>query len=152
VTGVYAAAHASGRADAVMPLAVGGCVLLLLGLVLRRSAAIPWAILLTAAAYVTGREGSGAVDGGAAIVGALLLLSAELAAWSIEHDARIADEPALTAHRIFVTVALVASALLIGFVLLGAAAVTTSTGLVVAVAGVAAAVTSVAIVLRLVRG
>lgn len=126
-------------------------MVLLLGLALRRPTAIPWAVLLTAAAYVVGREGSGAVDGGAAVVGALLLLSAELASWSIEHDARIAAEPRLTVHRTLVTGALVASALLIGFMLLGTAAVTTSAGLVVAVAGVAAAVSSVAIVLRLVR-
>ena len=128
-----------------------GCAVLLLGLAFRRPTAIPWAVLLTAAAYVTGRQGSGGVDGGAAVVGALLLLAAELASWSVEDDARIAAEPALTAHRALVTGGLVASALLIGFVLLCTAAVTTSAGLAVAVAGVAAAVTSVAVVLRLVR-
>jgi hypothetical protein len=151
IAGLYAVAHASGRTEAVGPLAVAGCGVLLLGLALRRATAIPWAVLLTAAGYVTGREGSGGVDGGAAIVGALLLLAAELASWSVDDDRRIAMEPALTAHRVLVTAGVVASGLLIGFLLLGTAAVTTSTGLVVAVAGVAAAVTSVAIVLRLVR-
>ena len=140
--------------DLVAPVAViaaVAAVVLLAGLLRRRSLAIPWSVLLTAAAYVIGREGSSVVDGGAAIVGALLLLSAELATWSIEHDARIEPEPRLVAWRAGVIGALVTSALLVNFLLLGAAAVSASTGLVVAAAGVVAAVAAVAIVLRLLR-
>lgn len=135
-----------------MPLAALGCALLALGLALRQPETIPWAILLTAAAYVTGREGGAGVDVGAAVMGALLLLSAELASWSIDHDARIAQEPSLTTYRLLVIGLLVAGALVLGFVLLGAAAATTATGLTVAAVGVAAAVAAVALVLRLVRG
>ena len=108
-------------------------------------------MLLTATAYMIGREGSSVVDGGAAVVGALLLLSAELASWSIDHDARIHAEQRLVAWRAGVIGVLVLSALLLNFLLLGAAAVSASTGLVVAAAGVVAAVSAVAIVLRLVR-
>jgi len=132
-------------------IAALGAAILLAGLVRRRSLAIPWSVLLTAAGYVIGREGSSVVDGGAAVVGALLLLSAELASWSIEHDARIEPEPRLVAWRAGVIGALVACALLVNFLLLGAAAVSASTGLVVAAAGVVAAVAAVAIVLRLLR-
>lgn len=112
---------------------------------------IPWSVLLTATAYMIGREGSPVVDGGAAIVGALLLLSAELASWSIDDDSRIQSERRLVAWRAGIIGVLVLSALLLNFLLLGAAAVSASTGLVVAAAGVVAAVSAVAIVLRLVR-
>ena len=146
-------ALAQGGDLTTLVAAIAGCAILVLvlGLVRRRPVAIPWSVLLTAAAYLVGREGNPAVDGGAAIVGALLLLSAELASWSIEHDARIEVERRLTAWRAGVVVALVAGALLVNFLLLGAAALTASSGLVVAAAGTIAAVTAVAIVLRLVR-
>ena len=127
------------------------CALLLAGLLLRRPFTIPWAVLLTGAAYLVGREGSSVVDGGAAVVGALLLLAAELASWSIEHDARIHADPGLVARRAATIAFLVAGALLVNFLLLGTAAVSASAGLALAIAGVAAAVAAVAIVLRLVR-
>jgi hypothetical protein len=124
--------------------------LLALGLVLRWPNTIPWAIALCAAGYVAAREGSRLVDGWATVVGVLLLLSAELASWSIEHDARIRAEPALTARRIATIAGLCLAALLVNFILLAAAAVASSAGVVIAAAGVAAAVTAVATVLRLV--
>ena len=126
-------------------------LVLLFGVARRRPVAIPWSILLTAAAYLVGREGNPVVDGGAAIVGALLLLSAELATWSIGDDARIETERRLVLWRAGVIGALVTGALLVNFVLLGAAAVSASAGVVVAAAGVVAAVAAVAIALRLVR-
>jgi hypothetical protein len=129
----------------------GRRLVLLFGVARRRPVAIPWSVLLTAAAYLVGREGNPVVDGGAAIVGALLLLSAELASWSIGHDARIETERRLVLWRAGVIGALVGGALLVDFVLLGAAAVSASAGVVVAAAGVVAAVAAVAIVLRLVR-
>ncbi len=81
----------------------------------------------------------------------LLLLAAELASWSIEHDARIAAEPALVRRRIATLGALITAALLVNFMLLAAAGVSASSGVVLAAAGVAAAVTAVAVVLRLLR-
>jgi hypothetical protein len=151
VAGVDAAAHGGDLTGLVAGIACLAVVVLLAGLVRRRAVAIPWSVLLAAAAYLVGREGSTVVDGGAAVVGVLLLLSAELASWSIEHDSRIEIERRLVARRAGVIVALVAGALLVNFLLLGAAALTASSGLVVAVAGTIAAVTAVAIVLRLVR-
>jgi hypothetical protein len=128
-----------------------GVVLLALGLVLRWPNTIPWAIALAGAGYLVAREGKSLVDGWAALVGVALLLAAELASWSIEHDSRIQAEPALVVRRVATLVALIAAALLVDFFLLAAAAVSAGSGLVLAAAGVAAAVSAVAVVLRLAR-
>jgi hypothetical protein len=119
--------------------------------VLRWPATIPWAIVMTAGGYLATREGRAVVDGWASLVGVLLLLAAELASWSIEHDARIRSEGRLVARRALTLGALVAAALVVDFVALGAAALSSSAGVVVAAAGVAAAVAAVTVVLRLVR-
>ena len=85
------------------------------------------------------------------VVGVLLLLAAELASWSIEHDARIRTEPALALRRAATLAALCVAALLVNVMLLGTAGVAAGAGVLLAAVGVAAAVTAVAIVLRLVR-
>jgi hypothetical protein len=128
-----------------------GLGLLVLGLVLRWSTTIPWSILLAGGGYLLARDGNSVVDGWAAAIGVLLLLAAELASWSIEHDARIKAEAALVRRRIATLSALVAAALLINFMLLAAAGVSASSGVLLAAVGVAAAVASVAVVLRLLR-
>ena len=131
--------------------AVCALALLALGLVLRWPAPIPWAIVIAAGGYVVTREGRSIVDGWAAVIGVLLLVAAELASWSIEHDARIRSEPSLVVRRVVTLTVLAAAALLVNFVLLAAAAVSSSAGVLLAAVGVAAAVTAVAVVLRLVR-
>ena len=123
----------------------------MLGLVLRWRATIPWAVLLTGAGYVATRHGASLVDAWASVVGVLLLVAAELASWSMEHDARIQAEPELVVRRTATLAALVAVALLLDFLLLGAAAISSSAGLLIAAAGAAAAVSAVAVVLRLAR-
>jgi hypothetical protein len=125
--------------------------LLALGLVLRWSATIPWAVVIAAGGYIVTREGKAIVDGWAAVLGALLLVAAELASWSIEHDARIRSEPALIVRRVLTLTVLAGAALLVNFILLAAAAVSASAGVLIAAVGVAAAVSAVAVVLRLVR-
>ena len=125
--------------------------LLTLGLVLRWPATIPWAVLIAAGGYTVTREGKSVVDGWAAVVGVLLLIAAELASWSIDHDSRVRSEPSLVVRRALTLTTLAAAALLVNFVLLAAAAVSSSAGVLIAAAGVAAAVTAVAVVLRLVR-
>jgi hypothetical protein len=124
---------------------------LALGIALRFSLAIPWAVALTAAGYVLVREHRSAVDGFAAVVGALLLLAAELATWSIEHDARIHEERPLVVRRAATIAVVVAGSALAGFVLVGAAALSTSAGLALTAVGVAAAVAAVGVILRLAR-
>ena len=128
-----------------------GLVLLGLGLVLRWPTTIPWSVLLVGGGYLLAREGNSIVDGWAAVVGVLLLLAAELASWSIEHDARIEAEPSLVVRRLATLAGLIAAALLVNFMLLAAAGVSASSGVVLAAVGVAAAVASVAVVLRLLR-
>ena len=128
-----------------------GLALLASGLVVRWPLTIPWAVVLAGGGYLFAREGSGAVDGWAAVIGVLLLLAAELAGWSMEHDARIKAERSLVLRRIATLAALVAAALLVNFILLGTAGVAASASVLLAVVGVAAAVASVAVVLRLLR-
>ncbi len=126
-------------------------MLLGLGLVLRWPTTIPWSVLLVGGGYLFAREGNSIVDGWAAVVGVLLLLAAELASWSIEHDARIEAETSLVVRRVAALAGLVAAALLVNFMLLAAAGVSASSGVLLAAVGVAAAVVSVAVVLRLLR-
>jgi hypothetical protein len=131
--------------------ALAGLVAMAIAIVLRWPGVIPWAVLATGAGYLSGREGRALVDGWAAVVGVLLLLSAELASWSIEHDARIRTEGPLLARRVVTLAALVAAALLVNFLLLATAALSAPAGILLAAAGVGAAVTAVGVVLRLVR-
>ena len=128
-----------------------GLALLVLGLVVRWPTTIPWSVLLVGGGYLLAREGNTIVDGWAAAIGVLLLLAAELASWSIDHDARIEAEPSLVLRRIATLSALIAAALLVNFMLLAAAGVSASSGVLLAAVGVAAAVASVAVVLRLLR-
>ena len=126
-------------------------IALSVGLVLRWPTTIPWALVIAAGGYVATREGKSVVDGWAAVIGVLLLVAAELATWSIEHDSRIRSEPSLLIRRVVTLTLLAGSALLVNFILLAAAAVSSSAGVLIAAVGVAAAVTAVAVVLRLVR-
>ena len=66
-------------------------------IVLRWPTLVPWAIFVTAGRRTSAAgRASDVVDGWAAAIGVLLLLAAELAMWSIEHDARIPEERSLT--------------------------------------------------------
>ena len=128
-----------------------GAALLALGLVLRWPTTIPWAVLLAAGGYLVGRLGTSSVDGWAAVVGVLLLASAELASWSIDHDARVHAEPALVVRRVATLVTLLAGALFVNFLLLGTSSVGAPAGVLLVAVGVSAAVGALAFVLRLVR-
>jgi hypothetical protein len=150
-----ACAYAAATSGRLAPIAfVSGTLavaLLALGIVLRWPSMIPWTIVLAGAGYLAAREGKELVDGWAAVEGVLLLLAAELASWSIEHDQRIRSEPSLAVRRAATLGALCLGALLVNVILIGTAGVAASAGVLLAAVGVAAAVTAVAIVLRLVR-
>jgi hypothetical protein len=132
-------------------LAAAGLVVLAFALVRRAHGSVPWAVALLGAGYVLALGGRDTVDGWAAAVGATLLLTAELAVWSIEHDNRVHEEAAVLQRRLAALAGLVAGALLLGMLVVSAAAFSGASGILVATAGVAAAVLAVAIVLRLVR-
>lgn len=126
-------------------------MVLTFGIVFRWPNLIPWAVLATGAGYVSGREGRDLVDGWAAVVGVSLLLAAELASWSIEHDARVRTERDLVVRRVITLGLLILGALFLNFLLLATAALSGPAGILLAATGVGAAVLAVGIVLRLVR-
>lgn len=125
---------------------------LLAAVAVRFTPAIPWAVGVTGAGYVLGRTHHTTVDGWAAVVGALLLLAAELAWWASEEDRRIHTERAVIVRRVVFLGALAAAAAVTGFVLVGAAAVSTPTGTTLSIVGMAAAIGAVGVVLRLLHG
>lgn len=120
-------------------------------LVLRWHVLIPWAVLAAGGGYLVGREGHTVVDGRSAGIGVLLLLGAELATWSIEHDGRIRAERAVVVRQAVTLACLAGAALLVDLALLGTASLPGGGGVAVAAAGVAAAVAAIAFVVRLVR-
>jgi hypothetical protein len=155
VTLAAVAAYAFSGGDTVASaggaLGVVGTVTLAAGILLRFPIAVPWAVLVAGAGYVVARAHHSVADGWAAAVGAALLLAAELAAWSIASDRRIHEERGLVVRQALSVAALVATAALVSFVLVGAAAVSATSGLLLTGIGVGAAVGAVAVVLRLVR-
>jgi hypothetical protein len=143
----------SGRLSAVgAALGYAGVVILAACIVVRFAPLVPWAVGLTGSGYIVGRAGHRSVDGWAAVVGGTLLLAAELASWSIEHDDRISVERALHLRRIALVAGFVGASVLVGFVLVGAAALSTSAGILLSVVGMAAALGSVWVIVRLLRG
>lgn len=147
----YAFSGGDAVASAGGGLAAAGTLALVAGLLLRFPVAVPWAVLLVGAGYVVAHVHHSVVDGWAAVVGGALLLAAELAFWSIGSDRRIHEERGLVLRQSLTMVVLVVTAALVSFVLVGAAAVSATSGLLLTAIGVAAAVGAVAVVLRLVR-
>jgi hypothetical protein len=152
VAGVTAYAFSGGGAVASAGggLAATGAVALIAAIVLRLPFVVPWAVLFAGSGYVVSHIHDRVIDGWAAVVGTALLLAAELAAWSIASDRRIYEERAVVLARSVTLAALVATAGVVSFLLVGAAAVSASAGLLLTGVGVAAAVAAVAVVLRLV--
>jgi hypothetical protein len=149
--GAYAATNAGRFAYVADGASALGFAVLAAAIAWRWPGLIPWAVLATGGAYLIGREGRSVVDGWAAVVGVLLLGAAELAAWSIEHDARIRTELPLLVRRIATLGALMLVALLVNFLLLGTAGLSASSGILIAAVGVCASVLAVGVVLRLLR-
>jgi hypothetical protein len=141
--GTYAPAVEGAEAAALLLLAVA--------LAMRWAALVPWALIAAAGGYLAGRVGHDTVDGWAAVVGVLLLLSAELATWSIDADPRIRPERSGVVRGSLTVAALCAAALLVDFLLLATSAASASSSALLAILGTAAAVAAVAVVLRLVR-
>jgi hypothetical protein len=151
--GAAADAATTGGHLADLAVALEGAALLFVAaaVVLRWQVLIPWAVLASGGGYLVGREGHAVVDGRSAGVGVLLLLGAELATWSIEHDGRIRAERAVIVRRALTLACLAAAALVVDLALLGTASLPGGGGVLVAAAGVAAAVAAIGFVVRLIR-
>ena len=141
----------SGGRFAVVEYALAGVALGVLGagLATGRAGPAPWAVLISAAAYLLARNGHAAVDGRAVLVGTLLLATAELAYWSAEEHPRIRAEPPVVRRRLLLLAGLLASALVVDVLLLVAASLAVPRGVLFAAVGTAAAVAAVALVLRM---
>jgi hypothetical protein len=120
-------------------------------LLFRWQTLIPWAVLAAGGGYLIGREGRAVVDARAAVIGVLLLLGAELASWSIEHDKRVRAERAVTIRQTANLAGLAIVALAVNAALLGAASLPGGSGIFVTLLGAGAAVTAIALVVRLVK-
>jgi hypothetical protein len=126
-----------------------GAVALAFVLVRGLSALLPWALLLLAVAYAIALVARGAaIDGGAPIVAAGLLICAELATWSVDEEHAIAAERAVvvaraTALTVLVAVSTAAAGLVVALSLAPGA------GLAWTVVGAAAAVLVVGLAVRL---
>jgi hypothetical protein len=134
------------------PIGAIGSALLLYGLVRRVDDMLPWPILLLGVAYaiplfVRGRG----IDDGAPLVGAGLLLSAELAAWSFDERWAIRAERTVVVARGAAVALLVFGALAASALVLALAAAPIGGGLGWTVLGAAAAVVVVGLAARLGR-
>jgi hypothetical protein len=128
-----------------------GIALLVLAILVRGQALIPWSVLAIAVGYLIGRVPHSTVDSWSAAVGVLLLVAAELAAWSIEHDARFHAEGPVVLRRTVTLASLALAAAVLDVAALGASGLSGGTGVIVAALGVAAAVGAIGLIARLAR-
>ena len=141
---VDAESHATGAAGA------GAAILFLgLGLYTRRSAAIPIALLLLGALHVI-PDGDRTI--GTVIYGSGLLLTAELAYWSIDEHGRRPVEPGVFAPRLLAILAAVAAGIPASLVVYVAAGVDISRSAASTAAGATAIVACVAALAAMARG
>jgi hypothetical protein len=129
-------------------LAVGGAAvfLLVVGLALGRTAAVPWAIAGLGVAYAATLEGDD-LDGRVPLYAAGVLLTAELAYWSLQLRQGARDEPGMALLRAIVLLIAAAVALVAGTMLVAVAHVPLRGGLAVEAIGLAAAIGALALLL-----
>jgi hypothetical protein len=143
LAGALAVAAAASRPAL---LAVGGAAvfLLVVGLVLGRTAAVPWAVAGLGVAYAATLGGED-LDGRVPLYAAGLLLTAELAYWSLELRKGAPDEPGMAVRRLIGLLVAAVVALVAGSLLVAVAHVPLRGGLVVEAIGVAAAIGALAL-------
>jgi len=130
-------------------IAVGALLVLTAGTVFRRSALLLWALVALGASYAVWLGlGTHALDQRMPIVGAGLLLTAELAFDSLEPEVGRPEANVVIARSIAL-VLLVLVAVAAGAVVLIMAAIPVSGGVVVTALGAVAAVLALALVTRL---
>jgi hypothetical protein len=133
-------------------LAVGGAgvFLLIVGLALGRSAAVPWAIAGLGVAYAATLEGD-ELDGRVPLYAAGLLITAELAYWSLRLRRAARDEPGMGLRRVIGLLVATAVALVAGTMLVAVAQVPLRGGLAVEAIGIVAAIGAISTLLLAAR-
>jgi hypothetical protein len=130
-------------------IAVAAVVVLLVGMVFRRATLLLWALVLLGGSYALWLAlGTHALDQRMPVVGAGLLLTAELAFDSLEPEVGRPESTVVVARAIAL-VLLVLAAVGAGALVLLMAAVPLSGGVVVTALGAVAAVLALALIMRL---
>jgi hypothetical protein len=131
----------------IAPVAAFGALLLLFVLARRTDDLLGWAVLLNGIAYAGATIAHGRhVDEAAPLVGAALLLCAELAAWSLDERWTIRAERGVLATRLAGVAALCTAGLVTSSLVVALATSSVGGGLLWTVLGAAAAVGVVAVV------
>ena len=148
----YAAARVPPFAALVAAIGVFGALLLVFVLVRHADDLLPWALAVLAVAYAVSLFVHGsAVDEGAPLVAAGLLLCGELAAWSLDERHAIAAERDVVLRRGLALGALVLAGLGAAVAVIAFAASPAGGGLAWTALGAVAAVLVVGTVAELVR-
>ena len=140
------------RARALLAIGIVGAAVLLLGVASGQAAAIFPGIVVLGGGYAMHLVvDHAALDARAALVGAGLLLTAELGCWSIELRRELTREPGRHLRRLVSEVALCLGGLLVSALVLAAADLGRVSGVAVEVAGALAAVALVWLALATLR-
>ena len=145
---MFADAAVHGHALVKLVVLIAGLGAVLHALMLWRGTVelLPWSLGCLASAYAVALVAhGGAVDGGAPLVGAGLLLAGELAAWSIDERWRIVAERRVVAERAAALAGLVLASILAAGVVVSLSAASVGRGLVWTTLGAAAAVLVLAV-------
>lgn len=133
-------------------LALGGAAVfvLLVGVSSARAFAIPWAIAGLGAEYALAL-GDGGLDSRVPLYAVSLLVTAELAYWSVQLRGAAADEPGMAQRRVIGLLLGATAALVVCTTLVTLARIQLGAGLAAEATGLAAAVGAVALLLVAVR-
>jgi hypothetical protein len=148
----YAATREPPLAGVVAIVGAFGTALLAFVLVREHLELLIWPLGLAGAVYVVAIVVHGSsVDEGAPLVGAALLVSGELAAWSLDERRPVAGGRRLATSRAIAVAGLVLAGLAIGALVVALSAAAIGDGIGWTVLGAAAAVLVVAAAARLAR-
>jgi hypothetical protein len=127
-------------------MAVGGAAVfvLVLGLVLGRPAAVPWAIAGLGAEYAASLRGE-ELDGRVPLYAVGLLVTAELAYWALALRRGARDEPGMAPRRLISLLIAATIGLVAGTLLVAVGHVPLRGGLAVEAVGLAAAIGALAL-------
>lgn len=130
----------------LLALGAAAVLLLVVGLGLGRASAVPWAIAGLGVAYAA-TLGGDELDGRVPLFAAGLLVTGELAYWSLRLRGGAPDEPGMGLRRLIGVLVSAAVALVAGTMLVAVAHVPLRGGLAVEAVGIAAAIGALTILL-----